>query len=89
MLHTVTISVHITLRWCRYVVMGRNAVRAGLPTAGYPAVAPWRVAACRGSAPTLTLTYLNNHKEFKLAALDASVIGLILCYDGKIAGSYG
>jgi hypothetical protein len=27
-------------------------------------------------------------KEFKPGALDASVIGLILCYDGKIVGSY-
>jgi hypothetical protein len=48
-----------------------------------------RVAGCRGSSPTLTPTYLNNHKEFKPAALDASVIGPILCYDGKIVWSYG
>jgi hypothetical protein len=33
------------------------------------------------------ISYLNS--QFKPAALDASVIGLKLCYDGKIVWSYG
>jgi hypothetical protein len=52
----------------------------------------WRRCVWRGDVRAHLYThtpYLNNHKEFKPAALDASVIGLILCYDGKIVGGYG